>query len=89
MKAPFADVPHQIEKLTTDERYDEMILTRLRTREGINLEELDDKRKSYLLRTAQPFLERELLIITSDQRLQLTHAGIFVSDDIMSELMWP
>ena len=66
-----------------------MILTRLRTREGINLEELDDKRKSYLLGTAQPFLERELLIITSDQRLQLTHAGIFVSDDIMSELMWP
>jgi putative coproporphyrinogen dehydrogenase len=89
LKAPFADVPHQIETLTTDERYDEMILTRLRTREGINLEELDDKRKSYLLGTAQPFLERELLIITSDQRLQLTHAGIFVSDDIMSELMWP
>ncbi len=85
----FADVPHQLEMLTPDELYDELILTRLRTREGISLNELSEHRKSYLLRTAQTFLNRGLLMLTSDNRLQLTHAGVFVSDDIMGELMWP
>jgi putative coproporphyrinogen dehydrogenase len=85
----FADVPHQLEMLTPDELYDELILTRLRTREGISLNELSEHRKSYLLRTAQTFLSRGLLMLTSDNRLQLTHAGVFVSDDIMGELMWP
>ena len=75
--------------LTPDELYDELILTRLRTREGISLKELSEHRKSYLLRTAQTFLNRGLLMLTSDNRLQLTHAGVFVSDDIMGELMWP
>lgn len=86
--ATFADVPHQIEELSPDERYDEFILTRLRTKEGIPLQELEENRCTYLLKTAQPYLQQGLLLLTSDNRLELTHDGIFVSDDIMSELMW-
>lgn len=85
---PFADVPHQLEHLNEDERYDEFILTRLRTREGIPLHLLSAERKEYLLKTAAPFLQQGLLQRTSDEHLQLTREGIFVSDNIMSELMW-
>lgn len=82
------DVPHVDEKLTPDERYDELVFTRLRTREGLWLGELSERRRNYLLRAARRHLDGGRLRITPTGRLQLTAVGIFVSDDVMADLMW-
>lgn len=81
------------ETLTDDQRYNERILTRLRTREGIDLRALrrdfGDTRLRYLLRNAQPHLAAARLRLSADaQRLTLTTEGILVSNDVMADLMW-
>ena len=48
---------------------------------------LPEKYKSYLTRNAQRHIENQLLAI-DDGRLHLTRKGIFVSDDIMSDLIF-
>lgn len=84
----FADVPHTIEKLSADECYDELICTRLRTCEGLSLQEVPASRRSALLRMARPHIDGGRLELDADNHLRLTASGIFVSDDVMSDLMW-
>jgi oxygen-independent coproporphyrinogen-3 oxidase len=77
---------------TIDERtaYNDFIITRLRTMEGINTDELPvlfgEREKKNCLKKAEKFLAAGRLEI-SGNRLRLTRKGIFVSDGIMSELM--
>ena len=73
------------EVLTSDDHYNETVFTRLRTREGIDLQQLDEFYRNYCLRLAKPFIDSGKLIL-SDNHLRLTRAGIFVSDGIASEL---
>ena len=73
------------EILTSDDRYNETIFTHLRTREGVDLQQLDEFYRNYCLRLAKPFIDSEKLAL-SDNHLRLTRAGIFVSDGIASEL---
>ncbi|MBR6047137.1 MAG: radical SAM family heme chaperone HemW [Bacteroidaceae bacterium] len=80
------DVPHEEETLSDDELYDEFIMTRLRTCEGVPLGELSQERRDYCLRMAQPHLESGKME-QKDNCLRLTRSGIFVSDDLMSDLM--
>ena len=84
----FADVPHTLEKLSADECYDELICTRLRTCEGLSLQEVPASRRSTLLRMARPHIDGGRLELDADNHLRLTASGIFVSDDVMSDLMW-
>ena len=84
----FADVPHTIEKLSADECYDELICTRLRTCEGLSLQEVPASRRNALLRMARPHIDAGRLELDADNHLRLTASGIFVSDDVMSDLMW-
>ena len=49
----FTDVPHTLEKLSADECYDELICTRLRTCEGLSLQEVPASRRNALLRMAR------------------------------------
>jgi len=84
----FADVPHTLEKLSADECYDELICTRLRTCEGLSLQEVPASRRSALLRMARPHIDGGRLELDADNHLRLTASGIFVSDDVMSDLMW-
>ena len=84
----FADVPHTLEKLSADECYDELICTRLRTCEGLSLQEVPASRRSALLRMARPHIDAGRLELDADNHLRLTASGIFVSDDVMSDLMW-
>lgn len=84
----FADVPHTLEKLSADECYDELICTRLRTCEGLSLQEVPASRRSALLRMARPHIDGGRLELDADNHLRLTTSGIFVSDDVMSDLMW-
>ena len=84
----FADVPHTIEKLSADKCYDELICTRLRTCEGLSLQEVPASRRNALLRMARPHIDAGRLELDADNHLRLTASGIFVSDDVMSDLMW-
>lgn len=86
------DVPHEVEYLTTDERYDERIITELRTSRGIDLTQLQtDFGESYhthCLRCATPYIDRGLLAHTSDNHLCLTPESILVSDAVMRDLLY-
>ncbi len=79
------------ETLDDDTRYNEMVMTRLRTREGILLDSVRElwgqKRRDYLLKMAAKGMERGLLEIT-EGRLKLTEEGVFLSDGLISEMMW-
>lgn len=86
--SPFADVPHTIETLTDNECYDELVCTRLRTLEGLSLGEVPESHRAALLRMAQPHIDGGRLELDAQNRLRLTASGIFVSDDVMSDLMW-
>lgn len=77
------------EPLTPDELREEMIMTRLRTREGLNLHEYGIKfgfpALASLIQRANPIVARGLLR-NSGCSLALTKKGIMVSDDIISDL---
>ncbi len=86
------DVPHEVEHLTTDERYDERIITELRTAQGINLTGLKadfgERYHTHCLRCATPYIERGQLIHTADNHLHLTPDSILVSDAVMRDLLY-
>jgi len=70
--------------------YNDFIITRLRTAEGIDLNELMQtfgaERLHYCLKQANRFIGSKTLI-HSENRLKLTRQGIFVSDGIIENLM--
>ncbi|MDR2680379.1 MAG: radical SAM family heme chaperone HemW [Tannerella sp.] len=70
--------------------YNDFIITRLRTMEGIDFQELvalfGKERKTYCLKQAQSYIETQHLAIDSGH-LRLTRKGIEVSDRIMSDLL--
>lgn len=80
------DVPHEEEQLTPDERYDEFIMTRLRTSDGIPLDELAEADRTYCLAMAEAHLKTGKLQM-QHHKLRLTETGIFTSNDIISDLM--
>ena len=81
---------HETEQLDTQTRYNEYIITGLRTRWGISTEELKskfgDRLWKYCLEQARSYLENGKLELHND-RLKLTREGIFISDGIMSDLL--
>ena len=84
-------VPLQQEVLTTTERYDEFVFTALRTRCGLDMAELNRRfgqtLYDYCLKNAQNHIEQGRLHYVAG-RLRLSRKGLFVSNDIMSDLMW-
>ena len=80
------DVPHEVEVLSDAELFDEFVMTRLRTSNGIPLDELSDDDRSYCLKQAEPHLAKHLLEVHNGH-LCLTQEGIFTSNDIISDLM--
>lgn len=80
------DVPHETEELNPEELYNEFIMTRLRTCNGIPLGELSPGNRHYCLSMATPHLAQGFLSI-HDKHLYLTQEGIFVSNDIISDLL--
>lgn len=80
-------IPMEMEFIDDDTRYNDAITTSLRTSEGIDLGKLSDKHRNYCLANAKQFINQELLEL-KDNRLRITRKGIFVSDYIMSELIY-
>ena len=81
---------YEIETLDNATRYNEYIMTGLRTSHGISLEEVAARYGQPLADTCQksatPHLESGKLI-TEENRIKLSREGIFVSDAIICDLM--
>ncbi|MBO7554145.1 MAG: radical SAM family heme chaperone HemW [Bacteroidaceae bacterium] len=71
-------------------RYNEFVMTGLRTAKGIELTKLrqqfGEKLFRYLLEMAKPYIDRNCLLIT-ENRLHFTESGLFISDSIISDLL--
>ena len=82
-------LPSEKETLSTNERYNELIITRIRTITGISLEEVltlfGEKYLSYLQKNAQKFYKNELLYVENNH-LKVSKKGKFLSDGIASDL---
>jgi len=80
----------EMEELDAATRYNDFIITRLRTIQGINLMELAERFGSpmvdYCLQNALVSLENGTLVRDGDW-LRLTRKGLFVSDSVMSDLL--
>lgn len=76
----------ETEVLNDETRYNDAVMTALRTREGLPLERLSESQRQYLLSQARTHLERQLITM-EDNHLRLTRQGLFVSDMVMSDLM--
>ena len=81
----------EIENLDLYTRYNDFVITRIRTCWGIPLSQLHaiygEKLHSYCLQMSKPHLKQGLLEI-KENILKLTRKGIFISDSIMSDLLW-
>lgn len=81
---------YEQETLDKDTRYNEFVMTRLRTCEGFSLIDLQQHfgqaYHDYCLHLATPYM-RQGLLLQKENTLRLSREGIFVSDDIISDLM--
>ena len=81
----------EIEKLDINTKYNDFIITGLRTMWGIRTanirEQFGEEKQAYLERQAATYLHQGLLIYENDT-LTLSKEGIFISDGIMSDLLW-
>lgn len=82
-------LPMEIETLTPTDKYNEYVMTGLRTVWGVSLKKVADDFgktfKDYLLQQADPFINQHLLYI-EDEKLLVTKKGKFLSDGIASDL---
>lgn len=80
----------ETEILTLTTKYNDYIITRLRTAKGININDITslfgDQYYEYLLKGSRIFLDQGLLTFDNNH-LRLTRKGIFLSDGIMRELI--
>ena len=79
---------YEEERLDSDTRYNDAITVALRTSRGLDLQALSPKHRTYCLENAQRYLDDGLLERTQDNHLRLTRRGLFVSDMIMSNLIY-
>ena len=83
------NLPIERELLTKDDRYNEYVMTRLRTKWGVSLSfvelEFGVYYKNYLLDQAQSYITQHLLFQDKDQ-LHVTKKGLFLTDGIASQL---
>ena len=82
-------VPIEIETLSTTDKYNEYVMTGLRTIWGVSLEKVEQdfgaSYKAYLLEQSQKHIIEHLLYI-DDGKLLVTRKGQFLSDGIASDL---
>jgi len=84
-------LPNEIEILSTTDRYNEYIMTGLRTIWGVSLDRIEhefgSKYLDYLNKQAQKFLKDDLVYIENDI-LKPTKKGKFLTDGIASDLFY-
>ena len=81
----------EVEELDLYTRYNDFVITGIRTRWGMSLSKLLEtygkELYDYCLRMAAPHLRQGTLEMLNDT-LKLTRKGIFISDGIMSDMLW-
>lgn len=89
MEAGF--LPSETEILTKKDRYNEYIMTGLRTVKGVSLKKVEGefgkKYAEYLLQQAQTPLQSQLLV-QENQTLKISKKGKFLGDGIAAHLFW-
>lgn len=84
------ELPSETEFLDLSTRYNDLITTALRTSDGIDIEKMEkefgDQLASQMMQEAEKHIHRGLMKI-SNGKLSLTHEGLYISDDIMSDFM--
>lgn len=83
-------IPFEREILTPAQRYNEYVMTSLRTMWGTDLQKIrsfDEAFARHFLQATQPFVENGTMEKT-DENYRLTRAGKFLADGIASELFW-
>ncbi|WP_299273007.1 radical SAM family heme chaperone HemW [uncultured Psychroserpens sp.] len=82
-------LPMETETLSVTDKYNEYVMTGLRTIWGVSLnkvaENFGENFRDYLLLQSQPFIKQQLLYI-DDEKLLVTKKGKFLSDGIASDL---
>ena len=82
-------LPLEVETLTVNDKYNEYIMTGLRTIWGVSLDKIEKQfGKSfleYLLQQANQYINKQMLYI-EDNNLKTTKTGKFLSDGIASDL---
>ena len=81
-------IPCEHEVIDEDTHYNDRITVALRTKEGLDLNTLSEKHRRYCMCEAQRFLDDNLLVLEGSNRLRLTPKGLFVSDYVMSSLIF-
>ena len=85
------ELPNEVEKLTLQDRYNEYIMTGLRTIWGVSLVRIEQEFGrdflNYLKKQSRKFIDDELLSITDDI-LKPTLKGKFLTDGIASDLFY-
>lgn len=78
------------EELGTDEHFNEYILTRIRTKWGVDLtvvrQQFGKDYLDYLLKQAEKY-QKEGTVILQERIMTLARKGLLISDEIMSDLM--
>jgi len=84
-------LPREVEELSIHDRYNEYVMTGLRTIWGVSIERIETEFganfKNYLLKEAQYYINKEQLQIENNI-LKTTIKGKYFCDGIASELFW-
>jgi len=84
-------LPREVEELRIHDRYNEYVMTGLRTIWGVSIERIETEFgayfKNYLLKEAQYYINKEQLQLENNI-LKTTIKGKFFCDGIASELFW-
>ncbi len=82
-------LPNEVEKLSVTDRYNEYVMTGLRTVWGVSLEKIQqdfgEKYVAYLKMQSKKYIDQDLLYI-EDETLRTTRKGKFLTDGIASDL---
>lgn len=78
--------PSEQETIGADTHYNDLVMTALRTCEGISLKMLSSKYRKFLLNNASSYISQGKLVV-KNEHLKLTQKGINISNTIMSDLM--
>lgn len=80
----------EMEILDEKTAYNDFVLTRLRTKEGIDLNELEslfgENQKNYCLKQSRKYIENQMME-QANEHLRLTRKGVFVSDGVICDVM--
>ena len=79
--------PAEWETLDEDTHYNDRVTVALRTSDGLDLNTLSERHHHYCMKEAQRFIDDGLLQLKG-HHLILTRKGLFVSDMVMSELIY-